>query len=497
MNVKLAFTPVSRNPVDLLVVVLDEDKTLHEVDDAPLRAHVERALAAFRDKSLKREYFATLEEGASARAIVVYWSPQLKSWNLWENAKTFTARALRLARDYRLPRVGIVANTNDAAPFVGKIVEGAVVGTYTFDRYRQEKDDFFARELSVTLLVHPDHQADAEARKARYLWVSENVNRARDLINEPGSVVTPDRIAKEAVEAAREVDLEVEVLDPTALEARGYQGILHVGAGSRHPGRMVVLRLVPRKAAKQTLAMVGKGITFDTGGISLKPGEKMWEMKGDMAGAAAVLFAMRALGRLRPELRVVGILCCAENMPDAGAQRPGDIFVAKNGKSVMVDNTDAEGRLVLTDGLARAGEEGATHLLDIATLTGAVVRALGPSVAGIMGTDSELVRRVIRSGEHHGEAFWELPLVEEYKESLKTCFADVNNIAAGGLAGAITAGLFLREFVPEGTAWAHLDIAGPMFRDKDWKYYEGGSALGFGVKTLVDLCERFREPLVH
>jgi leucyl aminopeptidase len=239
---------------------------------------------------------------------------------------------------------------------------------------------------------------------------------------------------------------------------------------------------------------VGKGITFDSGGISLKPGDHMWEMKGDMGGAAAVLYAMRALGRLRPDVKVVGILCCAENMPDGNAQRPGDIFTAKNGKSVMVDNTDAEGRLVLIDGMHRAGEEGATHVLDIATLTGAVLRALGPSVAGIMGNDRELIRRVQRSGEHHGETFWELPLVEEYKEALKTPFADFNNIAAGGLAGAITAGLFLREFVPGDVAWAHLDIAGPMFRDKDWKYYEPG-AVAFGLKTLVDLAERFRDPL--
>ena len=256
----------------------------------------------------------------------------------------------------------------------------------------------------------------------------------------------------------------------------------------------MILRHVPRKASAETIALVGKGITFDSGGISLKPGDHMWEMKGDMAGAAAVLYTMRALGRLRPDVKVVGILCCAENMPDANAQRPGDIFTAKNGKSIMVDNTDAEGRLVLTDGLARAGEEGASHVVDIATLTGAVVRALGPSVAGVLGTDPDLIRRLIRSGENHGEAFWELPLVEEYKEALKTPYADLNNIASGGLAGAITAGLFLREFAPEKAAWAHLDIAGPMFRDKEWKYYEAG-AIGFGVKTLVDLCERFHDPV--
>jgi leucyl aminopeptidase len=494
MNVKLSFAPVSRSTCDLLAVVLDEDKTLHSIDDAVIAGHVTRALAGFRDKSLKREYYATLPEGAPAKALVVYWSPQIKSFNLWENVKTFAARALRLARDYRLPHVTLTLNSGDAAPLVGKAVEGAVIGGYVFDRYRQEKDEFFAKEASFTILTHPDHQADAEARRARYLWVSENVNRARDLINEPANIVSPEVIATLASEIARELELEVEVLDPTALQAKGYQGILRVGSGSANPGRMIVLRHVPRKPSKEVIALVGKGITFDSGGISLKPGDKMWEMKGDMAGAAAVLYAMRALGKIRPDVKVVGILCCAENMPDATAQRPGDIFVAKNGKSVMVDNTDAEGRLVLTDGLARAGEEGATHVVDIATLTGAVVRALGPSVAGVMGTDAALVKRVIRSGEHHGEPFWELPLVEEYKDSLKTPYADLNNIAAGGLAGAITAALFLREFVPQGAAWAHLDIAGPMFKEKEWKYYDAG-ALGFGVKTLVDLCERFREPV--
>jgi leucyl aminopeptidase len=494
MNIKLSFAPVSQTPLDLLVFILDDEKTLHAADDPAIGVHLDRALSGFREKTLKREYFATLPDGASARALVAYWSPSLKSWNLWENVKTFTARALRLARDLRLPRVGIALNAADSAPLVGKAVEGAVVGAYSFDRYKQEKDEFLQKDAQVVVLVHPDHQADAEARKSRYAWVSENVNLARDLINEPASVITPQALAERAGEIAKEVSLEVEILDPAGLKARGYLGTLRVGQGSANPPRMIILRHVPRKASRETLTLVGKGITFDSGGISLKPGDHMWEMKGDMAGAAAVLGTMRALGRLAPDVKVVGVMCCAENMPDANAQRPGDIFTAKNGKSVMVDNTDAEGRLVLTDGLARAGEEGATHVVDIATLTGACVRALGPSVAGVMGNDRDLVQRVIRSGEHHGEAFWELPLVEEYRETLKTPYADINNIAAGGVAGAITAGLFLKEFVPAGAAWAHLDIAGPMFKDKEWKYYEAG-ALGFGVKTLVDLCERFHDPL--
>jgi leucyl aminopeptidase len=200
---------------------------------------------------------------------------------------------------------------------------------------------------------------------------------------------------------------------------------------------------------------------------------------------------MKAIAELKPNINVTGIAPTAENSPDANAQRPGDVFYAKNGKSIMVDNTDAEGRLILTDGLYLAGEEKATHILDIATLTGACVRALGLSIAGIMGNNKQLIHAVIQSGQNHGEVFWELPLPEEYKELLKTPVADLNNIG-GPYAGASTAGLFLQEFVPEGAAWAHLDIAGPYLRDKDWKYYEAG-AIGFGLKTLVDFAERFNE----
>jgi leucyl aminopeptidase len=494
MNVKLAFTPVTENPADLLVVILDEGTRLSEIDDATIAAHVDRAAEGFRAQTLKREYFTYLPEGACARALVVYWGPSLKSWNLWEHVKILTARGLRLARDLRLARVAVALNGRQGAPYVGKVVEGAVVGSYTFDRYQQEKDTFLAEEAELTLLVDPSHRADAEARLGLYSWLSDNVNRCRDLINEPAAVVTPGYVADRAAEIALEVDLELETLDPNGLRARGLEGLLRVGQGSVHPPRLVVLRHVPKTPSKERIALVGKGVTFDSGGISLKPGDKMWEMKGDMAGAAAVLMAMRAVGRLRPDLPVIGILCLAENMPDANAQRPGDIFTAKNGKSVMVDNTDAEGRLILIDGLTVAGEENATHILDVATLTGAVVRALGPSVAGVLGNDPDLVRRVIRAGRNHGELFWELPLIEEYRDSLKTPFADINNIATGGVAGAITGALFLREFVPEGAAWAHLDIAGPLFRDKEWKHYEAG-AIGFGLKTLVDLTTRFREPL--
>jgi|JI10StandDraft_1071094.scaffolds.fasta_scaffold11476_10 leucyl aminopeptidase len=488
MNIGLFSGPASKVSADLLVFLVDSKETMHVIDDPAIAAVVDEAAVRSNARTLSRE----LIQKVGNRTVVVYSASHLRALNTWETVKTVVARSIRLARDLGLPRVALFFNHASAAPLVGKVVEGVVLGAYTFDRHRQEKERFFKEKLSLEVVVHPDHQADAEARKARYAWVSENVNLARDLINEPANIVNPVVFAEQAQQIALETGLQCEVLDETALKARGYRGLLHVGAGSPTPPRMVILRHIPRQSSAETIALVGKGLTFDSGGISIKPADKMWEMKGDMAGAAAVLATMRTIAKLQPAVRVIGILCCAENMPGNQANRPGDIFVARNGKSIMVDNTDAEGRLVLTDGLARAGEEGATHIIDIATLTGAVVRALGPSVAGVLGSNRDLVKRVIAAGESHGEAFWELPLVEEYRDSLKTPYADINNIASGGVAGAITAALFLREFVPEGTAWAHLDIAGPMFRDREWRYYEAG-ALGFGVKTLVHLVERFRE----
>ena len=488
MNIGLFSGPASKVAADLLVFIVDEKETFHSIDDPEIQSVVDDAAARFRARTLGRE----LVQKVGPRTIVVYGTGQVRGLNTWETVKTLIARALRLARDLGLARAAVFLNHSEAAPLVGKAVEGAVLGAYTFDRHRLEKERFFKEKLALEIVVHPDHQADAEARKARYAWVSENVNLARDLINEPANIVNPVVLAERAQQIALEMGLQCEVLDETALKTKGYRGLLHVGAGSATPPRMVILRYVPRQSSAETVALVGKGLTFDSGGISIKPADKMWEMKGDMAGAAAVLGTMRTIAKLQPSVRVIGILCCAENMPGNQANRPGDIFVARNGKSVMVDNTDAEGRLVLSDGLARAGEEGATHVVDIATLTGAVVRALGPSVAGVLGTNRDLIRRVIAAGESHGEAFWELPLIEEYRDSLKTPYADLNNIASGGVAGAITAALFLREFVPEGVAWAHLDIAGPMFRDREWRYYEAG-ALGFGVKSLVHLVERFRE----
>lgn len=426
--------------------------------------------------------------GAEAASRLALHTRSAKGWPTVEAVRILAARALGHARDFGLREVCFVLAGPAGPDHAAAVAEGAALGGYRFTRYRKDPGK---PPPSVRILVGEDalEETARAVEAARSLAVE--VNRARDLINEPGEAVVPETLAEEARTIGVETGLEVEVWDEGRLRSEGYPGLISVGQGSHRPPRLIVLRHRPEapRGGGAHLALVGKGITFDTGGISLKPPSGMWTMKGDMSGAAAVLRAMSAVARAAVPANVTGIVAAAENYPGPEATRPGDIFRARNGKSVMVDNTDAEGRLVLTDALARAGEEGATHIVDIATLTGACVRALGTGVAGIMGNDGGLVRQVIEAGAAHGEVLWELPLVREYREQLETDSADLKNI--GGInAGAITAGLFLEEFLPEGARWVHLDIAGPFLVEKPWKYFPKG-ATGFGVRTLYRTAATF------
>ena len=409
-----------------------------------------------------------------------------------DGIRVLAARALKHARDFHHRELVFSLQGADGPGCAGAVAEGATLGAYRFARYFKEQDD--PASPRVRIVVAEEAVDEAREEVARAVRLASEVNRARDLINEPAEAVTPEILAREAHRIAADTGLEVQVWNEKALRDQGYPGLISVGQGSNRPPRLIVLRHRPEDAPEngRHLALVGKGITFDTGGISLKPPSGMWTMKGDMSGAAAVLAAMSAVAREGVPATVTGIVATAENYPGPSATRPGDIFRARNGKSVMVDNTDAEGRLVLTDALARAGEEGATHIVDVATLTGAVVRALGTGVAGVMGNDADWVRAVIDAGEPHGEVFWELPLVKEYAEELRCDSADLKNI--GGInAGTITAALFLQEFVPDGAKWAHLDIAGPFIVEKPWKYYPKG-ATGFSVRTLFETAARFAAP---
>lgn len=444
------------------------------------------ARRAFADDAVRAAVAAPA--GADGPARLALHTGSAKGWPPREAVRILAGRALEHARSFGLAEVFFALAGPDGARFAPAAAEGAAIGSYRFTRYRQKPGK---PPPAVRLLVGAEALAEAAEAVETARGLAVEVNRARDLINEPAEAVVPETLAQEARDIAAATGLEAEVWDDGRLRSEGYPGLISVGQGSDRPPRMIVLRHRPDapRGDGAHLALVGKGITFDTGGISLKPPKGMWTMKGDMSGAAAVLRAMSAVARNGLPVTVTGIVAAAENYPGPSATRPGDIFVARNGKSVMVDNTDAEGRLVLTDALARAGEEGATDIVDIATLTGACVRALGTGVAGVMGNDPDLIRGVIAAGAVHGEALWELPLVEEYREQLRTDSADLKNIGSIN-AGTITAALFLEEFVPEGARWAHLDIAGPFLVERPWKYFEKGGT-GFGVRTLYQTAADF------
>ena len=369
---------------------------------------------------------------------------------------------------------------------VRAVIEGAYVGLYPGGECKSHKE--FPEELEEFCLLGVAEQerehASGAARAGRI--VGEATNYARRLVNLPPNEVTPSRLAEEAVEAGERAGLEVEILEPGQIEALGMGAFLAVARGSDEPSRLIVLRH-RGEGDGPVLAFVGKGLTFDSGGISIKPSDKMETMKLDMAGGAAVLAATRAIAELKLGVDVVGVIPATENLPGGRAYKPGDVVRALNGKTIEIISTDAEGRLILADALAYARQLGATHLVDVATLTGACIIALGHVAAGVMGNDTALVDAVLDTGESAGERMWRLPLFPEYRALLDSKIADIKNVG-GRAAGSITAGLFLREFVGD-TCWAHIDIAGTAWSEKDEPHQVEG-ATGAGTRTLIALAER-------
>jgi leucyl aminopeptidase len=361
------------------------------------------------------------------------------------------------------------------------VAEAIALSGYRFERYRQRPKERKA-ELSDVVLAGPELDPRRIGGALEDLkTVLSAVFAARDLVNEPPSVMTAAALARRAVDMCRGGAVRVEVMGRAAIRRLRLNGLLAVNRGSVEEPRFIRMRYRPRRR-KLKVALIGKGITFDSGGLSLKPPGSMETMKQDMAGAAAICAVMAAIGRLKPAVEVTGYVSSTDNLPSGSAQKPGDVIRYRNGKTVEVLNTDAEGRLVLADALSLACEEAHDVLIDVATLTGACRIALGTQVAGIMGNQRELVDRLVQHGRDAGEMLWPLPLVKEYRDDLKSTVADLKNVG-GGFAGAITAGLFLQEFVEKG-AWAHLDIAGPAFAEKDRPYCPKGGT-GFGVRTLV------------
>ncbi len=361
------------------------------------------------------------------------------------------------------------------------VATGALLGGYTFRRYRATP----ATDITVTLLTSDDNAP--AVRRAQV--VADAVNLSRDLVNTAPLDLPPATLAAEAERIAAEAGVAIEVLDEDGLAAGGFGGILAVGRGSSRPPRLVRLAYTHPEAAK-TVVFVGKGITFDSGGLSLKPPKSMETMKCDMSGAAAVLAATAAVARLGLPVNVVGYMPLAENMPGGAAQRPSDIITIHGGKTVEVLNTDAEGRLVLADGLARSADDSPDLLVDIATLTGAATVALGRRTTGVMGSSAEVADGVAATMREAGEPAWAMPLPEELRKGLDSPVADLANVSSARDGGMLVAGLFLREFVPDGVAWAHLDIAGPAFNEGAPYGYTPKGGTGAAVRALVAVAER-------
>ncbi|MQY02525.1 putative cytosol aminopeptidase [Actinomadura sp. RB68] len=359
---------------------------------------------------------------------------------------------------------------------------GALLGNYAFGVYRTGEQKSLVEQI---VLTGADGHDDAVAR-ARTLAAA--VTLVRDLVNTPPSDLSPEDFADVAVRVAGDAGLDIEVLDEKALVEGGYGGIAGVGQGSVNPPRLVRLAYTHPEAAK-TLALVGKGITFDSGGLSLKPAEAMDWMKSDMGGAAAVLGALQAIAELGPKVNVVGYLALAENMPSGTAQRPSDVLRIYGGTTVEVLNTDAEGRLVLADALVRSGEDGPDLIVDIATLTGAQLVALGTRTAGVMANDDDVREKVVDAAGRAGEAAWGMPLPAELRKGLDSAVADIANISGERWGGMLTAGVFLKEFVPDGVRWAHLDIAGPSFHKGEAYGYTPKGGTGAATRTLVQIAE--------
>jgi leucyl aminopeptidase len=457
---------------------------VQELDDR-LGGLLSRVLAAekFEGKPGQVSYFHTEGKLPAGRVLVVGLGPRKGSDA--EAVRRATATAARRSRDLGATTTSVLMPADSLSPRVRAqaVAEGAILGTYRFDRYLKEKD---GKALQAMALVEPERRHQAAARDGLRLGeiLASATCFTRDLVNEPANVVTPTYLAQRAAEIARASKLDLKVLEREDCEALGMGAFIGVAKGSQEPPKFIHLTYRPRGRARKRVAVIGKGITFDSGGLDLKTAEGMLRMKDDMSGAAAVLAILQALPRLKLPVEVHGVVAATENMPSGTAQRPGDVVRAMNGITIEIGNTDAEGRLTLADALAYTADTiKPDEVLDMATLTGAVVIALGQGISGVLGSHDGLVERVLAAAKAAGERMWRLPLHDEYKEGIKSDIADLNNVSSQRGGGAIVAGLFMREFTA-GVPWAHLDIAGTAFTERELPLGPKGGT-GAAVRTVL------------
>lgn len=501
MKIVLVPSTKKRNPADLFVAgFFEKDKISKELATLePLFARsANSALAKKRFEGKFGETFASYHDDYRESLEAALWGlGQKKNYRhqclrkavggIIHHAKRRKVRRLRILLD------SFVGGEVKALNAAGIIAEISILAAYEFDKYKSKKEENGkAPSLETIEILTLKNQNEAPLQKAvrESLIIAEGTLRARDLINEPANIMNPQRLAHAAREMAREKKISCQVLDPTELKRLRMGGILAVNQGSKTPAALIILEYGGRYKKNGTLCLVGKGVTFDTGGISLKPAKDMEKMKYDMSGAAAVIATVGVAADLRLALHVVGLAPAVENMVAENPQRPGDIIQMFNGKSVEVLNTDAEGRLILADALSYAEKYKPKAIIDLATLTGMCAATFGDKAIGLLGTDEKLLAKIKRAGEETGERCWELPLWEDYGDQIKGHHSDLYNIG-GPYGGTITAAMFLKEFVPAKTPWAHLDIAGTAWCDTP-RYDCGKGATGVGVRLLAKLLSDWK-----
>lgn len=491
-RVHLQSTAPDQQKLDLLAVLLFEGDKPDAALDELSGGKAARAVRLGDFKGKLRQCAMFYGEDARAARVVLVGLGARKGANA-DRVRRAVGTAVSEARRVEARRLGVVLPATlphglHQAQLAAAAGEAAVLADYAFDRHKSAQDGE-AKKARPELTVDVFAGKDAQAALDRAVTVAQAANLARDLANEPANKVTPTVLANAAREAGRSAGFKVKVLDPDEMKKLGMGSLLAVAAGSHEPARFIQMEYGPAKGKPKggTVVVVGKGITFDTGGISIKPADKMWEMKFDKSGGCAVVGLMAAVARTKLPLRVIGLVPATENMPGGGAVKPGDVVRALNGKTIEILNTDAEGRLILADALAYSARFKPDVVVDMATLTGAVLVALGDVRAAVMGNDEALSDALQAAGEATGELLWPLPMDDAYGEHVKGEVADVKNLGKGRDAGSIAGGWFLKHFVPEGVAWAHLDIAGTAWASGDpGKGYLGKGATGYGVRLMYE-----------
>jgi leucyl aminopeptidase len=493
MKTTLSFSPAAQLESECLVaVVLDrgeKDKTEAFISAAD-KAVQQAAADLISSGDLTGKNFETTwlhkPTGLKAKRLLLIGGGKAKKFSASELRKLAGA-AVRALKPRSLRSLAFVLPGEiPAQEAVKAIVEGAIVGDFDPDTYKSDRKDQKVESLTV---VASGDQASLQRAMDEGRILGESQNFTRELVNEPSNRMTPTILANRAAEMSKETGLKCEVYGADKIKELKMGAFWGVAQGSDEPPALIVMRYEPAGAPeKPVLGLVGKGVTFDTGGISIKPADGMEKMKYDMAGGATMIGAMRAIALLKPKVKVIGIVCATENMPSGKAQKPGDIQTAMSGKTIEIINTDAEGRLVLADGLCYARQLGCTHLVDAATLTGAVVVALGFANAGIFANDDAMYQRFTKALDKAGEKMWRLPLDDEYKEQIKSNIADIMN-TGGRWGGAVTAAMFLKEFA-EDTPWIHLDIAGTAWME-DSKAWIAKGPSGIAVRSLVEFAREF------